>query len=273
MGAIGLLFVLLAAVLAVFGPLVAPFDPLEPHYDDSLVAPRWKYLFGTDIFGRDQLSRLIAGARPVLFVSVVSVLAGGLIGALLGLVSGFRGGGVDLGIQRVMDGLLSLPTLILALSIVSALGPGDINVVIAIAVVTVPIASRLVRSVTLSAKEEVYVEAARSLGASDWRIMFRHIAPNTLAPWLVLVTNQIGWAIIVAAALSFLGVSSSPPAASWGRMLSEGVKTYANTAPWLTISTAFFITFTVFGFAAVGDAARDLLDPRLRGTGVRGSGP
>ena len=273
LGAIGAVVVLVAAVLAAFGPLIAPFDPLEAHYDNLFEGPGGTFLLGTDNFGRDQLSRLIVGARPVLFVSVVSVVVGSLIGALLGLVSGFRGGWVDLGIQRVIDGLLSLPTLILALSIVSLLGPSDVNVIIALAVVVVPIASRVVRSVTLSAKEEVYVEAARSLGASDSRIIFRHIAPNTLPSLMVLVTNQIGWAIVVVAALSFLGVASPPPEPAWGRMLSEGVRQHANTAPWLTISSALFITFSVFGFAAMGDAARDLLDPRLRGADVRVSGP
>lgn len=272
LGAVGAVVVLIAVVLAVFGDLIAPFDPVEPHYDNLFESPGSTFLLGTDNFGRDQLSRLIVGARPVLFVSVLSVLAGTVIGAILGLVSGFRGGWADLGIQRVIDGLLSLPTLILALSIVSVLGPSDINVVIALAVVIVPTASRVVRSVTLSAKEEVYVEAARSLGASDRRIIFRHLAPNTLAPLIVLATNQIGWAIVVVAALSFLGISSPPPEPSWGRLLSEGVRQYANQAPWLTISSAIFITFTVFGFAALGDAVRDLLDPRLRGANVRQSG-
>jgi len=264
-GAVGASIVLLMLVLAIFGPLLQPFGPLEPHYDALFRGPfDGKFLLGTDFLGRDQLSRLIAGTRPALFVSFFSVLIGGVIGGLFGLVSGYVGGRFDLIFQRVMDGLLAMPTLILALALVAILGRGDVNVGIAIAVIVVPMANRLVRAVTLASKEEMYVEAAKALGASGSRIMFRHVGPNALSPLLVVITNQISHAIIIAAALSFLGVTSSPPAPRWGLMLSEGIKGYAAQAPWLVIGPALFIFAAIFAFTLLGDAARDHLDPRMR---------
>ena len=265
LGAVGGLIVLVMGALALLGPLVSPFDPLEIHPDDVLERPQWKYLLGTDGFGRDQLSRLIAASRSALYVSVVSVAIGVTAGSTVGLVSAFRGGWLDLLTQRVVDGILALPILILALATVAVLGPADINVIGALAMVNVPIASRVIRAATLSAKKELYVEAAMAIGASDSRLMFRHIIPAVVAPYLIVLTGQFAWVIIVAAALSFLGVASPPPAPSWGGMLSEGVRNYAERAPWLTIFPGIFISLTVFGFNIVGDAIRDVLDPKLRG--------
>ena len=265
MGAIGGVLMLMMVVLALTAPWVSPFNPLETHYDDILLRPQWKYLLGTDNFGRDVLSRLIAGTRSALYVSMVSIGIGVTAGGVLGLVSAFQGGWIDSITQRIMDGLLSFPTLVLALAIVALLGPHDINVIAAIAVVNAPVANRVLRSVTLSIKEEVYVEAARATGASARRVMFRHILPNVLAPYLIVVTGQLASAIIAAASLSFLGVAAPPPEPSWGRMLSEGVRGFAERAPWLVVFPGIFISVTVFGFNMLGDAIRDILDPRLRG--------
>lgn len=265
LGAAGGVLLLMMVALALTAPWVSPFDPLETHYDDILLRPQWKYLLGTDNFGRDVLSRLIAGTRSALYVGVASVGIGVTAGGVLGIVSAFQGGWIDAITQRAMDGLLSFPTLVLALAIVALLGPHDINVIAAIAAVNAPVANRVLRSVTLSIKEEVYVEAARAIGASDARIVFRHIFPNVLAPYLIVVTGQLGAAIITAASLSFLGVASPPPEPSWGRMLSEGVRQFAERAPWLVIFPGIFISITVFGVNMLGDALRDILDPRLRG--------
>jgi len=196
---------------------------------------------------------------------VTSVAIGVSIGALIGLISGYYGGWLDTILQRVMDSMMAIPLLVLTLAILAMLGRSDLNVVGAIAAVNVPIANRVIRSATLSVKEEPYIAAARALGASDWRISLRHIGPNVLAPYLVIVTTQLSWAIIVASALSFLGVASPPPAPSWGAMLSEGAREFAERAPWLAVFPALFVFMSVLSFNLVGDVLRDSLDPRLRG--------
>ena len=208
--AIAALILFVLGFLAAFGPLISPFDPLEFHSKERFASPSGTYLMGTDEFGRDQLSRLIAGTRSIFTIVVVSVAIGVTAGALIGLISGYRGGWLDSILQRFMDSMMAIPLLVLTLAILAMLGRNDINVIGAIAAVNVPIANRVIRSATLSAKEELYVTAAKALGASDWRISLRHIGPNVLAPYLVVVTTQLSWAIIVASALSFLGVASPP---------------------------------------------------------------
>lgn len=272
MGAIGALLVLILILLAIIGPWIAPYPPLLS-VADRLLGPRWDHLFGTDHLGRDQFSRLLVGARPALTLAIVSVVAGAIAGAVVGLVSAFWGGLTDLLVQRLMDALMAMPTLILALALVAALGHTDKNVGLAIAVINFPIANRLIRGAALSLKEEMYVEAARATGASDWRIMGRHIAPNAMGPLLALVTNQVAAAIIIAASLSFLGIGAPPQAPAWGSMLNIAVTEYARLAPWLAISSGLVIFVTVLSFILVGDAARDLLDPRLRSGGGPGSPP
>ena len=259
------LVLVLLGVLAAFGPLVSPFDPLEFHSKDRFASPSGTYLMGTDEFGRDQFSRLIGGTRSVFTIAVTSVAIGVTIGALIGLVSGYYGGWLDSIVQRVMDSMMAIPLLVLTLAILAMLGRSDVNVVGAIAAVNVPIANRVIRSATLSVKEDLYITAARALGASDRRITLRHIGPNVLAPYLVIVTTQLSWAIIVASALSFLGVASPPPEPSWGRMLSEGAREFAERAPWLAVFPAVFVFLSVLSFNLVGDVLRDSLDPRLRG--------
>ena len=270
LGGIGAVLVLILILLAIIGPWIAPYPPLLPVPAERLEGPQWDHLFGTDALGRDQLSRLLIAARPAIVIAISSVAAGVIAGAVIGLVSAFWGGIADLLIQRVMDALMSMPTLILALALVAALGPSDRNVGVAIAAINFPIANRLIRGTVLSIKEEMYVEAARAVGASDWRIMGRHITPNALAPLLALSTNQVAGAIIVAASLSFLGVGAAPQVPAWGSMLSIGVTQFATLAPWMAVSSGLVIFVTVLAFIMVGDAARDLLDPRLRGGGALG---
>ena len=256
--------ILITAFLGAFGPWVRPFDPVEIHYDDTFQKPNWTYLMGTDNFGRDVFSRLITAARPVFVVALSSVALGSVVGGLIGIASAYRGGWLDSIVQRVMDGVMAIPILVLALTIAAMFGPEDRNVVAALALINVPIANRILRSAALSVTAEQYVEAARAVGASDRRLILRHITPNVVAPFLVFATGQVGWAIIVLSALAFLGVASPPPEPSWGGMLSEGSRQYAERAPWLAVAPGFFIVATVFGFNILGDVLRDVFDPRLR---------
>lgn len=265
LGAAAGLVVVAMAFLAAFGPWVRPFDPVEIHFDETFQGPSWTYLMGTDNFGRDVFSRLITAARPVFVVALSSVAIGAVAGGLIGIASAYWGGWLDSVVQRVMDGLMAIPILVLALTIAAMFGPEDRNVVGALALINVPIANRILRSAALAVTAEQYVDAARAVGASDWRLIFRHITPNVVAPFLVFATGQVGWAIIVLSALAFLGVASPPPEPSWGGMLSEGSRSYAERAPWLAVAPGFFIVATVFGFNIFGDVLRDILDPRLRG--------
>lgn len=268
LGAAGAFVVFALLVIAIFESQIATQPPLHTNVAERLESPNSTYLFGTDEVGRDQFSRLVHATRPALFVAFGSVVAGVIAGGLVGLASGFWGGPFDLIMQRFMDGVMAMPALIMALALVASLGPSDLNVAIAIGFITIPYANRLVRATVLSLKEEVYVEAAKALGASDLRIMGRHITPNAMAPVLVLMTNQFAAALIIAASLSFLGVGSPPPAPSWGGMLNVGVTEFATLAPWLAVSTGVVIFVAILSFIMVGDAMRDLLDPRLRGAGI-----
>jgi len=268
LGALGVAIILGLLVISVFESQIAPSQPLKTNVGARLESPSSTNLLGTDEIGRDQFSRLVYATRPALLVAIGSVVAGVTVGGLVGLASGFWGGKFDLVVQRFMDGLMAMPALIMALALVAVLGPGDLNVALAIGFINIPFANRLVRATVLSLKEEVYVEAARAVGASDLRIMARHIAPNTMSSVLVLMTNQFAWALIVAASLSFLGIGSPPPMPSWGGMLNVGVTEFATMAPWLAISSATVIFVTILSFIMVGDAMRDLLDPRLRAVGV-----
>ncbi len=251
-------------VLAVFGPLIAPYDPLEFHYDYVFAPPQGRFLMGTDQFGRDVLSRLIAGTKPVFYVAVSAVVVGTIVGGFMGLVSGYKGGVLDMIAQRIMEAIMAIPILILALALVAMLGPQGKNVILAIAIVNVPVANRVMRGATLNVRNDLYVEAARAIGATDARIVARHILPNVLAPLLVLMSAQFAWAIIVMAALAFLGASEPPPAPSWGQMLSQGARQHAERAPWLAIFPGLFIVAAVFSLNILGDVLRDRLDPRLR---------
>jgi peptide/nickel transport system permease protein len=265
LGVFGAVIMALFVVTAVFANAFTAYDPLTTNARLSLAAPSAQHLLGADFMGRDVYSRIVYGARISLAVGIGSTLLGCALGVVLGLVSGYLGGWVDLVTQRLVDILQALPILVLALVMAAALGPALGNTIIAIAIPLVPYAARVVRSNTLSLREQPFVEAARAIGMSELRIALRHVLPNTLAPLIVLATAQLGSAILTEASLSFLGLGVPEPHPSWGRMLSESAAEYVRTAPWLVIFPGMAISLVVFGTNLLGDALRDLLDPRQRG--------
>jgi len=265
LGAMGGLLVLLMVVTAAFADFLATYDPIATDAAHTLARPSTRFWLGTDHLGRDIYSRIVHGARVSLIVGVLSTLLGSVLGGIVGLLSGYFGGRVDLVSQRVLDILQGLPLLVLALVMSAALGPALYNVIIAISVPVMPRAARVIRSSVLAIREMQYVEAARALGISHLRIAFRHILPNTVGPFIVLTTAQLGSAILVEATLSFLGLGVPEPYPSWGRMLSVSAAEYAQRAPHLVLFPGFAISLAVFGSNLLGDALRDTLDPRLRG--------
>lgn len=264
MGAIGLGIIVAFTVVALLAPVLAPYDPYAMDSGAILAAPSRLHWMGTDEYGRDVMSRIIWGSRISLYVGLIAVGLGTTTGALIGMVSAYFGGRLDYCVQRVMDMLMAFPMLVLALAMVAALGSSIGNVIIALAVVITPNAARVIRSSVLSIKEKPFIEAARSLGYSDLRILFVHVLPNCLAPYIILATAGLGGAILSEAALSFLGLGTVPPEPSWGAMLSGNTQRYMVTAPWLAIYPGLAITLVVFGFNFLGDALRDILDPRMR---------
>ena len=264
LGAAGALIILGMMGLAFFAGALAPYDPYVGDYGQQFVRPSAEHWFGTDEFGRDVLSRIMFGARIALFVGFTASFFGCTIGALLGVISAFWGGRVDLLLERLMDILLAFPQLILALAIASILGPAVQNVVIAISIPVIPRVARVVRSAALSVKEHVYVEAVQALGATRRRVILQHIIPNVMAPYIIMVTAQLGAAILAEAALSYLGLGAAEPTPSWGLMLSGSAPSYAEKAPWIALFPGIAISLGVFGFNLFGDSLRDALDPKLR---------
>lgn len=264
LGGVGALLVIAALATALLAPLISPHDPTDILPGQQFVSPRAAFPAGTDNLGRDQLSRIIWGAQVSLYVGIMAVAMGTTVGSLLGLISAYVGGGFDTLLQRLVDALMAFPTLILALIIASTLGASVNNVVLAIAVVLMPQSSRVVRSVALSVKEAQYVDAARAVGASHLRILFLHILPQCAAPYLIIATAGIGFAIVVEASISFLGAGPPPPTPTWGNMLSGAARQFAERAPWMVIYPGLAISLAVFGFNLLGDSLRDVLDPRLR---------
>jgi peptide/nickel transport system permease protein len=264
MGVGALAVVLIIAVLAVFAPVFAPADPLAQDYDALLTGPSGAHLFGTDQVGRDLLSRIIYGARISLVVGLISVGIAIIIGVPLGLLSGYVRGTVDEVVMRVMDALIAFPSLILALAIVAVLKPSLVNVMIAIGVTYIPLFARLTRSQVLSLRERDFIGAARALGATDWRIMLRHILPNALSPIIVQGTLGLGFAVLSEAGLGYLGVGVQPPTPTWGSSLNQGAP-LLERAPWLSFFPGLAIFVLVLAFNLLGDALRDQLDPHLRG--------
>jgi peptide/nickel transport system permease protein len=251
--------------VALLGDVLAPYDPIATDAAHTLARPGAVHWLGSDHLGRDIYSRIIHGARVSLVVGLGSTILGSVVGGLIGLLSGYAGGRVDLIGQRVLDILQGLPLLVLALVMSASLGPSIHNVIVAISIPIIPRAGRIVRSSVLSIREMQYVEAARALGLRHLRIAFRHVLPNTMGPFIVLCTAQLGAAILVEAALSFLGLGVPEPYPSWGRMLSVSAAEYAQKAPHLVLFPGLAISLAVFGSNLLGDALRDTLDPRLRG--------
>jgi peptide/nickel transport system permease protein len=265
LGAAGGALVLVMVVTAVCAELLQTHDPIATNAAYTLGSPSVEHWLGTDHLGRDIYSRIVHGARVSLIVGLASTLLGSVLGGIIGLLSGYAGGTTDLITQRLLDILQGLPLLVLALVMSAALGPAIHNVVIAISIPIIPRAARVIRSSVLSIREMQYVEAARALGVRHLRIAFRHILPNTVGPFIVLCTAQLGGAILVEATLSFLGLGVPEPYPSWGRMLSVSAAEYAQKAPHLVLFPGVAISLAVFGSNLLGDALRDVLDPRLRG--------
>ncbi|HEY7032178.1 MAG TPA: ABC transporter permease [Thermomicrobiales bacterium] len=259
----GLIIVLVLIVLAIFGPKIAPYDPTKINVRHRTEAPSWDHLFGTDDRGRDILSRVLYGARVSLKVGVIAVGISATIGTFLGAISGYFGGWLDEVIMRLTDVLFAFPAILLAIAIMAMLGPSASNAMIAIGVVYTPIFARITRASVLAVREEVFVEAARAIGAGSPRIIARHIMPNVIAPIIVETTLSLAFAILAEAALSFLGLGTPPPAPSWGRMLSEG-RDFMQDAPWMGFFPGMAIVLAVMGFNFLGDGLRDILDPRLK---------
>jgi peptide/nickel transport system permease protein len=264
LGLLGLAIVLGFVGVAALAPWLATHDPLTTNAAASLAGPGAANLLGADFMGRDLWSRIIYGARISLAVGIASTVLGCVIGAAIGLISGFWGGWVDLIVQRVNDVLQALPLLVLALVMAASLGPSLVNTIIAISIPVIPHVARVIRASTLSVREMPFVEAARAEGMGEVEIAIRHVLPNTLAPVIVLATAQLGSAILTEASLSFLGLGIPEPYPSWGRMLSESAAEYVRTAPWLVIFPGLAISLVIFGTNLLGDAVRDLLDPRER---------
>lgn len=265
LGALGGVVLLLLVAAALFAEPLATHDPIRTDAEHTLARPTRLHWLGTDNLGRDIYSRIIYGARVSLMVGIASTFLGAFVGGIIGILSGYFGGWFDLITQRLMDILQGLPLLILALVMTAALGPSVGNVIVAISVPIIPRAQRVIRGSVLAIREFAYIEAARALGVGHIRIAFRHILPNTIGPFIVLMTAQFGSAILVEAALSFLGLGVPEPYPSWGRMLSVSAAEFAQKAPWLVIFPGSAISLVVFASNLLGDAVRDKLDPRLRG--------
>ena len=256
-------FLLLLFFIALAGPYIAPYGPNEPDYSNVLQPPSTEHIAGTDAFGRDIFSRILHGAQISLAVGLSSVLIGTIIGSILGIISGYFGKWVDNAIMRVMDVLLAFPGMLLAIGIIAVLGPGLVNVVMAVAIFSIPVFARIMRSSTLAIKSTLYVEATQSIGSSNWRVIVHHILPGTVSTLIVYFTMRIGSAILIAAGLSFLGLGADPSTPEWGAMLSTG-RNYLNNAPHVTIFPGLAIFLTVLAFNLLGDGLRDALDPKVR---------
>ena len=265
LGAAGLFVFVVLVVCALFAPVIATHDPIDNDVPNRFASPSSEHWFGTDQFGRDLFSRVVYGARTSLFVGLITVTLGTTTGSAIGIFSAYYPR-LDLIIQRAIDAMLAIPNLLLALAIVAVLGPSLMNTVAAIAIAFIPGSARVLRSQARAVKQRPFVEAARSIGASDLRILSRHIAPNCFAPYVILASTGLAAAILAEASLSFLGLGTPPPRPSWGQMLSGSVQQYATIAPWLAIFPGLAISIVVLGFNLFGDALRDTLDPRLRGS-------
>jgi peptide/nickel transport system permease protein len=269
LGALGAVIVLALVVMAALAPWIAHYTYDETLRGARLKAPSAQFWMGTDNLGRDMWSRVVYGARVSVTVGFGAVLLANALGALIGVTSGYFGGKYDICVQRVVDAWQSFPFLVVILSIMAVLGPGLLNIVLALGVVGAANASRVIRGTTISVAENVYVESARAIGCGHLRIMVRHILPNVAGTIIVLATIGLGAFILAESALSFLGFGVPPPYPSWGGMLSGAGRSFFYQAPWMAVYPGLAISLVVFGFNMLGDALRDVLDPRLRGVGGR----
>jgi peptide/nickel transport system permease protein len=264
LGTLGLVLVLLFALAGVFADWLAPYNPTANDFAAMTQPPSSAHWLGTDQLGRDLLSRILYGARTAFIVGLTAATVGGFSGLVLGVGSAYFGGRIDLYLQRVLDIVMSFPLIIMALAVVSIFGTGVQNVIIAITIPLIPRCARVVRSSALSIREIPYVDAARALGFSDRRIILRHMVPNVVAPFLIMLTSFVGQAMLAEASLSYLGLGVQEPVAAWGLMLQGGAEEYASTAPWIAVFPGLAIMLTVFGINLFGDSLRDVLDPKLR---------
>jgi peptide/nickel transport system permease protein len=264
LGAAGFGIAVVMVFAAIFADVITTHDPVDIAFESMLVSPSFEFLLGTDQLGRDIFTRIVYGARTALLVGITASVIGAFIGLVLGVASAYFGGTFDLLFQRVMDVFMAFPLIILALAIVSIFGGGIDKVIIAITVPFIPRCARVVRSNALAIREIPYVDAARAMGFSHSRIILRHMVPNVMAPFLIMITAFVGQAILTEASLSYLGMGVQEPTPAWGLMLQGGAEEYAEAAPWVPIFPGLAITLAVFGFNLFGDAVRDTLDPRLR---------
>jgi peptide/nickel transport system permease protein len=277
-GSIGMFLVLVFGLAGIFADVISPYNPTANDFDAMTEAPSWAHWLGTDQLGRDLLSRILYGARTAFTVGLISATVGGFSGLVLGVASAYFGGRIDLFLQRILDILMSFPLIIMALAVVSIfpngikfsvfgvpLNFGNVStVIVAITIPLIPRCARVVRSSALAIREVPYVDAARALGFGHCRIILRHMVPNVVAPFLIMLTSFVGQAILAEAALSYLGLGVQEPVPAWGLMLQGGAEEYATTAPWIAIFPGLAIMLTVFGINLFGDSLRDVLDPKMR---------
>jgi peptide/nickel transport system permease protein len=259
----GLAIVILLILVSLLASTIQPYDPLKISISNRTQPPSQTHTFGTDHFGRDIYSRVLSGAKISLTVGVVSVALGALVGILLGSIGGYFGGWIDYAITLVMDAIISFPAVLLAIGLMSVMGLGVTNIIIALAFIGIPHYGRIMRGAVLSIREKEYVEAARASGSGHLKLLLIHVLPNAMAPLIVVTTIGVANAILIEAALSFLGLGVPPPAPSWGNMLADG-RNFLIQAPWMTIFPGLAISFTVLGFNTLGDGLRDVLDPKLK---------
>ncbi len=264
LGAAGGLVVIVMILMAAFADLVTVHDPTRNNFGAMLEAPGAEYWLGTDQFGRDLYTRIVYGARTALLVGFFSAFVGATVGLVLGVASAYFGGRFDLLFQRVMDVLMAFPLIILALAVVSIFGTGTFNVILAITIPFIPRCARVVRSSALAVREMPYIDAARACGFGHSRIVLRHMVPNVMAPYLIMITAFVGQAILIEASLSFLGLGVQEPVPAWGLMLRGGAQEYAESAPWVAVYPGIAISLAVFGFNLFGDSLRDWLDPKMK---------
>jgi peptide/nickel transport system permease protein len=264
LGTFGLALVVLMGIVGLGAEWIAPYSPTANDFAAMTEPPSWAHIMGTDQFGRDLFSRIVFGARTAFIVGFSCAIVGGFAGLVLGVASAYFGGRIDLVLQRVNDVVMAFPLIIMALAVIAVFGSGVHNVIMAITIPLIPRCARVVRASALSIREVPYIDAARACGFGHSRIILRHMVPNVMAPFLIMLTAFVGQAILAEAALSYLGLGVQEPVAAWGLMLQGGAEEYASTAPWIAIFPGVAIALTVFGFSLFGDALRDALDPKLR---------